>query len=234
MKEATKMNYRSEFVDAQPFPHAVIDDYFSEKEMQEAASVFPNHQTWRTDEWNRPQPNGTKHEKKNSNTSDVLNVAPEPIKKILKHVNSQEFLDFLSSITGIQNLIPDNKFQGGGMHQIEHGGYLDVHLDFTRHKTHKNLYRRANILLYMNPDWQDEWGGNLELWTNSRHRGGERVKEIRPVLGRMVIFGTAKNSWHGHPNPLNTPEGVRRNSLAAYYYSEESSDDKQIRGTTFS
>ena len=124
--------------------------------------------------------------------------------------------DLLQELTGIEEaIIPDPHFEGGGLHQITPGGYLKVHVDFNRH-SRLNLDRRINLLIYLNKDWQEEYGGNLELWdrnVSTCHR------KILPIFNRCVIFNTNDFSYHGHPDPLTCPEGRTRKSLALYYYS---------------
>lgn len=41
---------------------------------------------------------------------------------VLHYLNSEPFLDFLSKLTGIEHLIPDPYFEGGGLHQSCSGG----------------------------------------------------------------------------------------------------------------
>ena len=135
-------------------------------------------------------------------------------KGLLYHLNSSTFLDFLSQITGIENLIADSYLWGGGMHQIEQGGKLAIHADFNRHPRY-NLDRRLNALLYLNPNWQEDYGGHLELW--DREMTGCVVR-IAPLFNRLVVFATTDFSYHGHPDALTCPEGVTRKSLALYYY----------------
>ncbi len=77
---------------------------------------------------------------------------------------SPEFVAYLEKLTGIDDLIPDWTMDGGGLHQTLRGGHLNIHADFTTHHTHENWARRVNILLYLNEEWHDEWGGKLELW----------------------------------------------------------------------
>lgn len=134
-------------------------------------------------------------------------------------------LDFLERLTGISGLIPDPYFTGGGVHQIERGGHLGVHADFNVYERLR-LDRRLNLLLYLNRDWQEEWGGHLELW-NSGMTTCER--RVLPIFNRCVIFSTTDSSYHGHPDPLRCPPHRTRRSLATYYYSngrpvEEQSD----------
>ncbi|NEN95926.1 MAG: 2OG-Fe(II) oxygenase, partial [Moorea sp. SIO3I7] len=106
-------------------------------------------------------------------------------------------------------------FVGGGLHQIEKGGYLKIHADFNRH-TKLRLDRRLNLLIYLNKDWQEDYGGHFEMWDTEMTQS---QKKILPVFNRCVIFSTTDFSYHGHPEPLTCPEGRTRKSLALYYYS---------------
>ena len=125
------------------------------------------------------------------------------------------FLQFLSEVTGIPNLISDPGFEGGGLHQIVRGGKLGVHADFNRHRDY-GLDRRLNLLLYLNKDWREEYGGNLELWDRDMIQCEARVA---PLFNRVMVFGTTDFTFHGHPDPLQCPEGMTRKSMALYYFS---------------
>ena len=120
---------------------------------------------------------------------------------------------------------------GGGIHRIKRGGFLKIHSDTNFHPDF-NLDRRLNLLLYLNKNWNDKYGGELELWDKKMKKC---VKKIAPLFNRAVIFSTDDNSYHGHPDPLNCPENVVRQSLALYYYSHGRSDVKTDfgKGTYF-
>lgn len=137
---------------------------------------------------------------------------PPSIQAFLNKLNSSAFVRFLEQATGIAGLIPDPHFHGGGLHLIEAGGFLQRHRDFNWHKE-LNLVRRVNVLVYLNPVWKEEWGGHLELGTTLKD-----IVRIAPTFGRMVILDTQAKGWHGHPQPLATPRGISRRSIAAYYY----------------
>jgi hypothetical protein len=121
---------------------------------------------------------------------------------------------FLEELTGINGLIPDPYFEGGGLHETKHGGHLGVHADFNVNER-LGLERRLNLLIYLNEDWLDDYGGQLELWSKDMSRC---VVRVRPVIGRAVIFNTALDSFHGHPEPLDCPHSRSRRSIATYYY----------------
>ena len=200
------VSMRDIYAGASPFPHAVLDGLFDEKLLCAIAGEFPGpHDV----EWIKYK--NQKEVKLASGRDEHFG----PLTRImLYHLNSAPFLEFLSSITGIDNLIADSFLEGGGMHQIERGGKLSIHADFNKHP-HNNLDRRLNVLLYLNKDWKDEYGGHLELWDREM---ASCVKKIAPQLNRMLIFSTTDFSYHGHPDELKCPYGMTRKSLALYYY----------------
>ena len=100
------------------------------------------------------------------------------------------------------------------MHQIVRGGKLAIHADFNTHRRY-GLDRRLNLLLYLNKNWREEYGGHLELW--DRNMSGCQAK-VLPVFNRVMIFSTTDYTYHGHPDPLNCPDGMTRKSLALYYF----------------
>ena len=139
---------------------------------------------------------------------------------------SPRFVQYLVELTGIEDLIPDWSMDGGGLHQTLRGGHLNIHADFSTHHTHVNWARRVNILLYLNREWPDEWGGKLELWDRDMTACQERVT---PAGNRMLVFTTSADSFHGHPDGLTCPEDVARRSMALYYFTEE---DQVVRRST--
>src|SRR6185437_550489 len=138
-------------------------------------------------------------------------------------LNSATFLQFLERLTGVDALIPDPYFFGGGLHQIEPGGFLKVHVDFSRHDT-LHVDRRLNAIIYLNKDWEPAYGGALEFWDDEMTRP---VQSILPVFNRCVVFSTV-GSNHGHPDPLACPPGRTRRSLALSYYRNDRSADEEL------
>jgi hypothetical protein len=153
-----------------------------------------------------------------------IKTFPEPIKRFFDEIHSKRFLDFVSFVTGIKDLRIDPGLVGGGMHQSISGGFLNIHADFTHHRD-MNLRRALNILVYFNKDWKPDYNGQLELWDKNMK---SCVRSISPDFNRCVIFNTTGNSYHGHPKPLNLPKDKARRSLAAYYYTDWTDDDKAI------
>jgi hypothetical protein len=196
-----------DYARACPFPHVVFDDLFSAEVLDAVLCEFPapgDGDWWRFE--------STRERKLAANDETMLGPTT---RQLLQELNSGPMIDFLNRLTGIPGLVPDPHFIGGGLHQIQAGGYLDVHADFNLHP-YTGLQRRLNLLLYLNKDWPDEYGGALELW----RRGGKGPdKVVAPVFGRCVIFTTSDQAYHGHPKPLTCPPDRTRRSLALYYYS---------------
>jgi hypothetical protein len=205
MKEIGAFGHAA-YANAKPYPHIVLDDFFDPDIVDGILDEFPKPDAIR---WQRFD---------NENEIKLASAADSsfgPVTRLfLYHLNSITFLEFLSQVTGIGNLIPDPQFEGGGLHQIVRGGKLGVHADFNKHRAY-GLDRRLNLLLYLNKNWREEYGGHLQLWDRNMTRCEARVA---PLFNRVMIFSTTDFTYHGHPDPLQCPEGVTRKSLALYYF----------------
>lgn len=199
--------HRGAYSAGEPFPHVVIDDFLPVEVLRSVAGSFPEARRGDWHEFDNPR-------QKKLAVEDEASIG-DAARAVLYQLNSATFMEFLERLTGIEGLIPDPYFTGGGLHQIERGGYLKIHADFNRHPKFK-LDRRLNLLLYLNEGWEDSYGGHLELWDREVKRC---VRRIAPTFNRCVIFNTTDFSFHGHPEPLACPEWVTRKSLALYYYS---------------
>lgn len=204
--------YRS----ASPFPHAVVDDFLPE---EVATAAYEEFAGLDASSWDLYEDAG--------NTIKLATSDEEKMGPLLRHLvtqfNGSAFIRFLEAMTGIDGLLPDPHLAGGGLHQLNPGGFLRVHADFNRHKPLR-LDRRINALLYLNPGWQDDWGGALELWNEDMS-----VCEVKatPLLNRLVVFNTTSTSYHGNPEPVSCPPGHARRSLAFYYYTNGRPDSEQ-------
>jgi hypothetical protein len=194
------------FQQASPFPHVVVDDVFPAMLLDDVLSEYPEPEDVEWQSFNLPT------ELKLA-LADTDGMGPVT-RHLLAEFNGQVFVDFLERLTGITGLIPDPHYEGGGLHQIRRDGFLKVHADFNRHNR-LPLDRRINVLLYLNHDWPEAFGGHLELWNRTMTRCEQR---ILPVFNRMVVFATTDFAYHGHPDPLTCPSNRARRSMALYYY----------------
>tara|TARA_R100001079_G_C4451090_1_gene153770 strand:+ start:1108 stop:1869 length:762 start_codon:yes stop_codon:yes gene_type:complete len=213
-------NNSSRYISASPFPHIVIDNFMIDKYLDQALRVFPSPSQVKWTEYDNPL------EKKLMNSN--IEEYEEPISKIINFMNSDEFLKFLEKLTRNEGLIADTDLIGGGLHQIQRGGKLDIHADFNVHYKTKNI-RCLNAILFLNKDWREEYGGHLELWDKEMT---ECKQKILPIFNRLVIFNTNETSYHGHPEVLNCPDNFTRKSIALYYYLKNT-EDKKGRSTKY-
>lgn len=194
-----------------PFPYFYIDNFLESGFAEEVCNSFPDYKQALTigktfnavNEVNKVQ------------VTDETKF-PGPISKLNSLIKSQEFIDMLSEIMGIENLVADKNLAGGGIHETSEGGRLDVHVDFNFNDDLK-LFRRVNILIYFNKDWKREYGGILDFWDKDVKKCHA---EILPMFNRMACFATSEISYHG-VTPLKCPEGMTRKSFAGYYYTKE-------------
>ena len=226
---------REIYLNGIPFPHIVIDQFADSNLLNICRNEVESYDDWSTDDHQHQvckyfSPYGGSEEQFQQSMSNLALKAPIT-HAILHYFSSDDMLSVLSKITGIQNLQADKKYWlGGGIHKITNGGKLSVHADFNLNWM-TNKFRRINLLLYLNPEWKDEYNGHLELW----HRDmSSCAGKIAPIFNRAVIFNTDRTSYHGHPTPLNTPENVARYSIALYYYTDEPPpDDENQRYVTW-
>ncbi len=211
--------YRS----ASPFAHCVIDDFLPSEVAERLLREFPqiiDRERERSQEL-----------LKGLVLPDQLPSSANYARALFYTFNSRPFLSFLESLTGIDGLIADPYFLGGGFHETLRGGCLGVHADFNLHQKLR-LRRRINVLVYLNKDWLPDYGGDLELWTKDMK---QKAVAVAPAFNRCVIFNTDDDSWHGHPDALNCPKDRSRKSLALYYYtaSEAIFGERKLNTTNF-
>ena len=197
---------RSQFAQARPFRHIVIDDLFPdtllERVVDEVPPITPDNFVQHHDDYQ---------------TKFGLRSAialKEQGFQLVSLLHSASFLYLLSEITGIWGLLPDPYLEGGGYHIIPPGGKFDIHLDRkTDYAT--GLRRRLAFITYLNHEWKPEYGGQLELWNAA---GTQCEASIVPAFNRTIIFEVADGNYHGHPKPVAAPDNRARKSFAVYYH----------------
>lgn len=182
----------------EPFPHAVIRGMWPDADLREIRAEFPEPEDPRWITYPAEEERG-----KRAGAEDCWGPAT---REFIDALRSPAMCSWLSALTGIGPLTPDTI--GGGMHMTTEGGRLAMHVDFNVHPS-LPLERRLNLLVFLEEDWDETWGGTLYL-------GADRETYVEPLLNTTVIFETSEHSWHGHPEPITCP--VKRRSIAVYYY----------------
>jgi hypothetical protein len=197
---------------ADPFPHIVLDDFIDVDLARSLSAAFPGPDeiSWviRDNENNRRR---YQHDE---------TKIPALLREMLREMNGRQFVLFLETLTGIEGLLPDPYFTGGGVHLSGQGDFLKIHADFNWH--HKlQAYRRVNALLYLSDEWQPEWKGAIEFW--DRDMTQVRSSAL-PFINRLVVFSTGEHSNHGQREPNQCPPGKYRKVLNLYYYTTRRED----------
>lgn len=209
------------FRDSAPYPHAILEDFFLQNVAEGLSKGFPDYEdsswhVYRNAIEDKKTLNGW-------NSFDAMQY------KVFRELNSPEFIRFLESVVG-GKLFPDHGLHGGGLHIHGDGGNLNPHLDYSIHPK-IGLQRKINIIVYLERDYQEEWGGHFGLWEQGKGpRPGRLAKEIAPLFNRAVILDTTKRSWHGLSQKLKLPKGKFRKSIAVYYLQRPQEDaEKRTR-----
>ena len=201
-------NLSKKYKKQKPFPHIKINNFLPKNIAEQLSRSFPKFES---DCWIKFKKYG-----KNKNTFNRKSVQDErqfplEFRSFFREVNSRQFILFLETLTGIDNLIPDPYFMGGGIHSAKKGGYINVHSDFNWH--HKlQLHRRINVLIYLTKNWKKNYKGSLEFWSKNK-----KIVSYLPDFNSAVVFNTSNKSFHGVPEPLDTDK--YRTVLNLYYYS---------------
>jgi hypothetical protein len=200
----------SQFKLSTPFNHVVIDNFFLFEIADQLSNEFPDFNDPFLGHYDSPI-----EKKKCCNQWDKFS---EMTYRAFTYLSREKFLSHMRELVETNDLWMDIGLNGGGWHMHGPSGNLNVHLDYNIHPK-LNEQRKLNIIIYLTKDWNNEWGGGLELWSNDdkTRQPKELVKTLDNVYNRAVIFDTTQNSWHGLPKHLTCPEGTYRKSLAAYY-----------------
>lgn len=213
--KALAQSRRDAYREARPYPHAVFDGFLGEPVASGLAARFPgpDHPGWMRRDY----------QEQAARLGQLQRTGFEGVDPALRHLlaelSGMAFLDFLTTLTGIEGLIPDPHFRGAGLSLTLPGGHLALHADFNRDRT-RHLERKLTVLYYLGQDWEPAWGGALELWDEARTRC---EASHLPLLDRLVVMAHGDAYWHGHPAPLACPVGRFRATASAYYYVAEPS-----------
>lgn len=202
------------FQQAQPFRHVAIDNFLRPEIAEAMLRAFPGFEAQFA--LNEMGQIGGKA------VREQVRDLPAPYPALDGWLQSADFLDTMSAITGIPELLYDPDYVGGGTHENVQGQCLDMHIDFNYHPRNRQ-HRRLNLIIYLNHQWQDDWGGCIELAEDPWDPHNRNRKALAPLFNRAVIFETTESSWHGFSR-IHLPadqQQLSRRSFAIYLYSRE-------------
>ena len=158
----------------------------------------------------------------NSYRKECRNFSSTPrIQSMAHSFQGSTFLNWIEQLTGMEKLVGDPHYRGGGITRVSRGDKLGLHTDFNWNEQIR-MTRRANIILYMNPVWEDSWGGDLEFWDFDKT---QCLVKIAPKPNRLAVWNYDERLIHGHPHPLTCPEHVTRQNFIQFYYSSNATHE---------
>lgn len=205
--------WKTSFASAAPFRHVIIDNFLVADYADALLASFPAFE-----KGNYIGDDGRPGDK---STIDRVRALGDAYRQLDDVIQTREFLDFVGRITGIEQLIYDPFYLGGGTHENRHGQALQAHIDFNYHPSER-WHRRLNLIVYLNREWDESWGGMFDLYRDPYADASPQVR-VAPLFNRCVIFETNEHSWHGF-EPIHQPEDKRhlsRKSVALYFYSAD-------------
>lgn len=219
--------FRAAFQQASPFKHVVIEQFLTASAAESLLADFPTF-----DERMAVNEHGEVGRK--AVVESVIGVS-RFYKEFYDYINSESFLESMSELTGIPDLIADATLFGGGTHENLDGQGLDVHIDFNIDER-RMLHRRVNLLIYFNKEWEHAWGGAIELHSNPWYPDTDVVHSFLPLFNRAVIFETNEYSWHGFKRIVlpQAKKHLSRKSFSIYLYTKDRPTDEIVAPhTTF-
>ncbi len=204
---------------ALPYKHLVVDNFLPDDLAKKCIESFP---ALSGSDWEHEVDSDIEIKSRTIWESEF--DIPDNIVDAVRILNSSKVLKALSEVFEIPKLIADSYYTGGGLNVTQRGGLLDVHVDGNFHDA-TGLNRRMNALIYLNPGWQESWGGEFGLYNED---GSKLLKKVAPLFNRLVVFDSHDYSYHGLPDPISFPEGVDRKSIILYYYTKAARPSSQI------
>jgi len=199
-----------------PFPHLVIDNFLSNTVAKQIQHDILSIPTSEFDRYSNPF--------ENKNTLKNKNNFPQSIKDLFEQLRSQEFLNKLTELSGVE-IINDDFKQYWGVHTYNPGDKLNIHVDAGLNPQ-TGFKKYLTLGIYLSYNWKDELGGNLELWSGDSAEKEypqiyECVKSIVPSFNRMILFVCNDYSWHGNPIPTKGTIDNKRIFVTISYLTKE-------------
>ena len=190
------------FNSAVPFKYLIVDNFLVPELANQIESVFPSIDLMKV-----------KYKGLNENKTEdsCFESFDKRIQDLNSFIHSTSMRKWIGSITGLENICTINDRLGAGLHQGGNNSFLDIHIDYNIHPIQKKQ-RKLNLLIFLNRDWQDEWGGHLELWDKTKC-----FIKILPSFNRMVLFECNEISYHGY-SQISCPDSITRKSYYHYFF----------------
>lgn len=193
------------FVGTPPYPMIVLDNFLPNtlaNSMANECETIPDHH------W-------TEFTRNKSHMKECVKMeyAPHAF-NFVTQMHSALGMEWLTKVTGITDLIPDPYLVGAGYSRSWRGDSLKLHTDFNWNEKIK-VHRMLSLIVYLTPDWKEEYGGALEFTDFNRDKV---IQKVPTFFNRAIIWRYHKRGFHGYPHPITCPDNVTRNTFRLFFY----------------
>ncbi len=150
------------------------------------------------------------------------------LEEVIYAFQDEQVVQQIAEICELTALEADEHLYAGGLSLMGQGHFLNPHLD-NSHDKDRERWRILNLLYYVSPDWEDSFGGQLELWP----KGLDHAPiSIACRFNRLVVMATHQQSWHS-VRKIESSEQLRC-CVSNYYFSKTPIDqDARFHVTSF-
>lgn len=215
------------FVNSDPFPFVVIDNFFRE-------DFFKNLNSEMNEYYEKKKNEGLRYSTKvesNKWGSTGLGL-PKHLVEVEALLSSQKFRLVLEGISGFKGLKTTSDINGVGysfFHLMPPGSYLGPHTDHTRDMASAiGSYHVLNIIIYCQGSWNANWLGGTVFYDGPSKIGS--IVEYKP--NRAVVFMHSPFSIHG-TQVVQKTANLNRLSLYYDYYTDDTLPYKHFKIAPF-
>lgn len=180
---------KERFQTARPFKHLVLDDFLIPSVAEGLLAEFPVSAPSKTQQ-------GSSSVQSESYSREEIRSVGASFRTIDDYISSLPFLRHISLISGIPDLQYDSSYFEAGICETRHGQEVDPHVESNLNQE-LTLHRRLLLIIYLNKEWEESWGGLLDLHSDPKAPERDETLSYSSVFNRCIVLETTEHSWFG-------------------------------------
>ena len=211
-----------QYQQTKPFPHMAWKNWLPHDVAMEIWQEYLDSDpaSWRIDNYYSPMDGEHVQMREQYHPADDLGIKT---KQLLAVLQSNMFLKFAEKLLGIPGLVVDPSLMCSGYVDVRSPSGFKQHLDFNW-QSKLNLMRVGNILLYLTPDWKEEWGGQLQAYDIDN----DTYSDIPNDFNTCAMMTINEKSWHGYPE-LSSPPEIPRLAFRMWFFISSGNEETAMQ-----